>query len=158
IRIEYAKWLSDGEVRLRFPGDPNRVPMDSAWSLELARTEFETILDQSPPGADAVKIAQGYIGEILMKLGDFDASKKRLEYVLATFDLGKASSARALEKIGHDQLRLGDAKGALATFRKAYETDPQLAYLWDVMNAAGALGGYPADLPASMRFPMRKEA
>src|SRR5262249_46283931 len=87
IRIEYPKWLSDGEVRLRFPGDPNRVPMDSAWSLELARTEFETILDQAPPGADAVKIAQGYVGEILMKLGDFDASKKRLEYVLATFDL-----------------------------------------------------------------------
>src|SRR5262245_30347992 len=46
IRIEYAKWLAEGEVRLTFPGDPNRVSMDSAWSLELARTHLEKIIDQ----------------------------------------------------------------------------------------------------------------
>jgi tetratricopeptide (TPR) repeat protein len=157
IRVEYAKWLLDGEVRLRFSGDPNRVPMDSAWSLEIARSQFETLLDQSPPGTELVKIAQGYIGEILMRLGDYDGSKKRLEHVLATYALPRESKARALQKIGYDQLSLDDVKGAAATFRKAYEADPQVAYLWDLRIAFDRPGGYPDDLPAEMRFQMRKD-
>lgn len=157
IRIEYAKWLAEGEVRLLFPGDPSRVAMDSAWSLELARSHLEKIIDHAPPDSEFVKIAQAYTGELLMKLGDFEPARQRMEYVLSKWDLGKESTARALQKIGHCQWRMKDYKAAAVAFRKAYQTDPKIVYLWDVRVAYDALGEYTADVPASQRFELRKE-
>jgi hypothetical protein len=80
-----------------------------------------------------------------------------MEHVLSEFSLGPESRARALQKIGHCQLRAGDHAGAAETFRKAHEADPRLVYLWDIRMAYENLGGYPDSLPGSLRFELRSE-
>jgi len=157
IRLDFAKWLAEGEVRFTIPGDPNRVSMDSAWSLELARSNLETILDQAPPESDAARMAHGLIGEALMKMGDFEGAAKRIEYVLSRYKIGRESEGRAHQEIGHCRWRMGDYRGAAASFQKAYAAHPRLMYLWDLRTAYEALGGYPPNLPASLRFELRKE-
>jgi len=158
IRMEYAKWLATGEVRLRFPGDTHRVPMDSAWSLEIARKHLETILDQAPPDSEAVYRAQDLMGEILMRSGDFDEARKRLGLVIATYGLEGKEKAADLEKIGTCQLHQDDPNGAVASFRGAWAADPRLQYLWDLKLACDRLGGCPPGVPPSERFPMRGPA
>jgi Tfp pilus assembly protein PilF len=157
IRLDYAQWLTDGEVRLVMPGDPNRVTMDSAWSLELARAHLETVLDQAPPGSDALVKAQHLTADALMRMGDFDAARKRYEFILSSYEVPPPERARILQKAGHCRLRLKDHGAAAAAFRRAHETDPRIEYLWDVRMAYEPVGGYPADLPASLRFDLRPE-
>ena len=155
LRLDYARWLADQEVRLPFPATPQRVSMHSAWTLELAKAQMEEVLKAAPPGTEPSKIAEGYIGEILMKLGRFDEARKTLEHVLSAYALPAPAKARALQKIGHCDWRQGKYAEAESAFRRAYELDHQDAYLWDMHLAADSLGGYPEDTPASMRFEMR---
>src|SRR6185295_2574179 len=46
VRQRYATWLAVGEVRMQGHGDAARVTLDSAWTMDAARSHLERVLDE----------------------------------------------------------------------------------------------------------------
>lgn len=140
FRIEYARWLADQEVRLRRQATPGRVSMHSAWSLEEARSQMEEVLRRAPPGSPEAHLAEGYIAEIVMKLGEFRLAERMLEEVLAHQELSPDSRARALQKLGHSRVGRGDFTEAARAFKQAYALAPTSLHQWDLHLVSAYMG------------------
>src|SRR5262245_46503629 len=64
VRMRYAKWIFDGEVRLGRSGDPKRVWQDSAWAMDVARFHLEKVIDQAPARSPMALQARTFLGEV----------------------------------------------------------------------------------------------
>jgi tetratricopeptide (TPR) repeat protein len=157
FRLDYAQWLVEDEVRLTMAPDPERVSMESSRSLELARGHLEKVLEQVAPDSEEARRAHESMGDLLIRLGEFDAARIEQELLLGRFGIGGEAAARAWQKIALCQWRLGDLESAAASFRKAHEIDPSREYRWDLHLLYEEMGGYPAGFPAGLRFNPRPE-
>jgi tetratricopeptide (TPR) repeat protein len=158
VRLRYATWMAIGEIRLTVPNNQGRVSMDSAWTMESARHEIEKVLDQVPADSEQAAAAHFMIAHVFMKSGAWLESVREVDLLLSRFpDLPLDRKVQALGIKGHGYYRQGMFKEALAAFKEAYETTPNIRSLWDMYQAGQSLGGYPAGFPAKYRFPYRPE-
>ncbi len=158
VRLRYASWLASTEIRLKVPGKAGRVTMDSAWTMESARSHIEKLIDQLPPDSEQAAGAHLVLSNILMRSGLWPECVRVADFVLTRFpsisteqrQLGLSFKAQCLYR-----QRL--YKEAIAAFRAEYDIIPADRHLWDIYQCSLGLGGYPADLPAKYRFPVRPE-
>jgi tetratricopeptide (TPR) repeat protein len=158
VRMRFVKWIFDGEVRLSRSGDPGRVLQDSAWAMDVARFHLDKVIDQAPVGSPAFMEARNYLGEVLFRMGDWDAARATFESLIADQQAALVNPAPAWSSIGHCRWRRKEFAAAAEAFRKAFDLAPSTLHLYDLMLAYDGMGGYPGDLPERYRFPLRPEA
>ncbi|HKY32710.1 MAG TPA: FG-GAP-like repeat-containing protein [Candidatus Polarisedimenticolia bacterium] len=156
IRLRYAQWIIEAEIRLARKGDPDRVLQDSAWGMDVARAHLEKVLDIAPRDSDAAIQARTLLGEVQFRSGEWDAARATLEYLMQAYPGRRLNMAPAWNTIGHCRYRKKEYRQAAEAFVKAHELAPSSRYLWDIKLAQDALGGA-ASGPASRVFPLRKE-
>ncbi len=158
VRLRYAAWLAAGEVHLKVPGKAGRVTLDSAWTMDAARAQIEKVLDQLPPESPEVAGAHLLLANVLMMSGAWSDSVRETGMVLTRFGpLNAEQRLMALSIEGQSLYRQRMYKEAIAAFRAAYDISHANRPLWDIYQCSLGLGGYPADLPAAYRFPLRPE-
>jgi tetratricopeptide (TPR) repeat protein len=171
VRLQYATWLTVGEVRLGYTvfqpegagatatlGKERRVTMDSAWTMDAARFQLEKVLDQVPPESELAAAAHLMMANVLMKSGAWIESVREADLVLTRHPgLPPERRVQALGFKATALYRQERYRESLAVAREAYDLSPTNRALWEIHQAAQSLGGYPADLPAKYRFPLRAE-
>ena len=159
VRLTYATWLAVGEVRLKVPGKAGRVTMDSAWTMDAARAHLEKVLDQVPPNSDSAMVAHMMMANVLMKSGAWLELVREADLLLSRYPaLPPERRDQAIEMKGHGLYRQGLYREAITVFRALYDLSPGDRALWGIYQSAQGLGGFPRDLPAKYRFPLRPEA
>jgi tetratricopeptide (TPR) repeat protein len=157
LRLEFARTILNSEVRLARTGIPGRPLQDSGWAMDLARFQLEKAIDLAPRDSDASIEARTLLGEVLLRSGEWDASRATFEELIRSYPDRGLDLAPAWETIGHTQMRTGDFRGAAAALRKAQELKPSPQRQFALMQAWDELGGYPRDFPEALRFPLRPE-
>jgi tetratricopeptide (TPR) repeat protein len=158
IRLRFALWLKDSDVRLSRADDPNRVLQDSSWTYDVIRFHIEKAIDLVPEGSETMLQARMLLARILLDSGEYVAARAAFESLLPAFEERGANPGDLLNWIGHCLYRAEQYEKAAAAFSKAQELQPGPRHLWDIKLAYDKLGGYPEALPERYRFPLRKEA
>ena len=158
VRLKYASWLSSTETRIRVSGRAGKVTMDSAWTMEAARSHLEKVIDQALPDGETAAQAHVMMANVFMRSGAWPESVREADLALSRFpSLTADQRLMALSFKGLSLYRQGLCAEAIATFRAAFDLSPEDRYLWDIHQCSVGPGGYPKDLPAKYRFPVRPE-
>jgi len=159
VRLRYATWLAIGEVRLKAPGKEGRVTLDSAWTMDTARSLLEKVIDEVSPDSEEAAAAHLTMANVLMKSGAWPELVKESDLFLkryATAPLERRIQALGMKAQGLFRQRL--FKEAIEVYRETRDLDPSDKPLWGIYQCSLGLGGTPRDLPAKYRFPLRPEA
>jgi tetratricopeptide (TPR) repeat protein len=178
VRLRYATWLAVGEIRLRVPrkednvsqdargetplrtpGEVERVSMDSAWTLESARSHLERVLDEVSPDSEEAAAAHLTMANVFMKSGAWPELVKESRLFLERYPNGpfdRRIQALAMEAQGY--LRQEMYQEAIDVYRQWYDLQPADKPLWGIYQASLGLGSYPKSLPQRYHFPLRPEA
>jgi tetratricopeptide (TPR) repeat protein len=168
IRLRYATWLAVGEVRLTIPGQ-GRASRDSGWSMEMARSHLEKVLDQVPPDSEQAMAANFMLAHVMMKSGQWPELVRQADLILQRFpNIPSDRKWQITGMKGHGYLRQGMNREALATFEQEAELGGGNRALWDIHVAVEALGGweifepelatgYPKGFPEKYKLPLRPE-
>ena len=157
VRLKYAQWLVFAEVRLEREGKGDRVLQDSAWTLDLARHHLEKTIDLAPRASDTAIEARTLLGEVQFRSGEWDAARATFEDLITGYPSRQLDLAPGWNTIGHCHWRQGNYAKAAEAFTKAWDLTPIPSYLYDLRMAYEMMGGYPDDLPARYRIPLREE-
>ncbi|MFQ5526206.1 MAG: FG-GAP-like repeat-containing protein [Thermoanaerobaculia bacterium] len=157
IRLRFARWILYSEVRLERTGLADRVFQDSAWGMDLARSQLELVLEQVAAGSEESRRARVLLGDVQFRSGEWEAALATYGSLVSELASGTANLGPIHNMIGHVQWRKGDFDAAAESFRKAHDLSPALTTLFDIYQAYEALGGFPDDLPEKYRFDWRAE-
>ena len=159
VRLRYATWLAVGEVRLKAPGREGNVTMDSAWTLDTARSHLERVLDEVSPDSEEAAVAHLTLANAYMKSGAWLELVKESQLFLDRFPgapFERRMQALGMKAQGLFRQRL--FKEAIAAYRDLHDQEPSDRPLWGIYQCSLGLGGYPPDLPRKYHFPLRAEA
>ncbi|HZE89447.1 MAG TPA: FG-GAP-like repeat-containing protein [Verrucomicrobiae bacterium] len=160
FRLKFVQWIFAAEVRMKKAGDPRRVYQDSGWAMDHARYQLEKVIDQVPRSSDGGIEARTLLAEVQYRSGEWEAARATLGDLISQLQVEHRPGvdlSSAWNTIGHTYFRQNDYRKAADTFRKACEIKPTLTYLYDLRMAWDAMGGYAADVPQNLRFPLRDE-
>ncbi len=158
IRLRFALWLKDSDVRLARADDPNRVLQDSFWTYDVIRFHIEKTIDLVPEGSEATIQARMLLARILLESGEYQTARATFEGLLPAFEERGGNTGTVWSWMGHCLYRSGQYEKAAAAFVKALDLEPGIRHLWDLKLAYDELGGYPPNLPERYRFSLRTEA
>ncbi len=158
LRLRYALWLKDSDVRLARAGDPNRVLQDSAWTYDVIRFHIEKAIDLVPEGSESMLQARMLLARILLESGEYDAALAAFEGLIPAFAERDLNAGSVWDWIGHCLYRSKQYKKAPAAFIKAHDLSPDPRHLWGIGLAYDKLGGFPEELPEKYRYPLREES
>ncbi|PYQ11130.1 MAG: hypothetical protein DMH00_09135 [Acidobacteria bacterium] len=159
IRLRYATWLAVGEVRIKVPGHSERVTLDSAWTMDAARSHLEKVIDEVSPDSEEAAAAHLTMANVYMKSGGWPELVKEADLFLKRYP--GAPSERKIQALGmkaQGLFRQRLFKEAIAVYRETYDLEPTDKPLWGIYQCSLGLGGYPPDLPKQYHFPLRPEA
>ena len=159
VRLRYATWLAVGEVRLKAPFKEGRVTLDSAWTMDTARSHLERVLDEVSPDSDEAAAAHLTMANVLMKSGAWPELVRESDLFLTRYP--NAPQERIIQALGmkaQGLFRQNLYKEAIAVYREAYDKEPGERPLWGIYQCTMGLGGVPKDLPAKYGFTLRPES
>ncbi|MCI0657003.1 MAG: FG-GAP-like repeat-containing protein [Acidobacteria bacterium] len=159
VRLRYATWLAVGEVRMKEQGNAARTTLDSAWTMDAARSHLERVLDEVPPDSEEAAAAHLTLANVTMKSGAWPELVKQANLFLQRYPNAPLERRiQALTMKAQGLFRQGLFKESIAVYREIYDQEPSDKPLWGIYQCSLGLRDYPPDLPLKYKFPLRPEA